>query len=156
MESELIRFVDALPGFVWTAVSDGKLDFLNRRWLEYLLDLLQATGLVWHSAVHAEDLAELLERWRIAVESGQPAESEARVRGGDGDYRWFLVSISPLRDDTGRVVKCCALSTDIEARKRAEAALEASEHDRQRAVEALYANESRSLVGIASSSSKSF
>ncbi len=130
MESELIRFVDALPGFVWTAVSHGELDFLNRRWLEYLgLDLRQATGLVWRSAVHAEDLPALLERWRIAVESGEPVEVEARVRGGDGEYRWFLVAISPLRDDRGHVAKWCALSTDIEARKRAEGALHASDRE---------------------------
>lgn len=127
MENELVRFVDALPGFVWTAVSHGNVDFLNRRWLDYLgLDLPHATGSVWQSAVHAEDLQRLLERWTIAVDSGESAEVEARVRGRDGGYRWFLVSISPLRDDRRQIVNWCALSTDIEDRKRAAEALHAS------------------------------
>lgn len=48
---------------------------------------------------------------------------EARLRRFDGEYRWFLVCSSPLRDATGTVVKWCGLSTDIDDRKRAEALL---------------------------------
>ena len=35
MENELSRVVDALPGLVWTALPDGRIDFLNQRWCEY-------------------------------------------------------------------------------------------------------------------------
>ena len=35
MENRFSRFVDALPGMVWTALPDGKIDLVNRRWCEY-------------------------------------------------------------------------------------------------------------------------
>ena len=35
MENNFSRFVDALPGMVWTALPDGKIDLVNRRWCEY-------------------------------------------------------------------------------------------------------------------------
>jgi hypothetical protein len=35
MENELSRVVvDALPGLVWTALPDGRIDFLNQRWCD--------------------------------------------------------------------------------------------------------------------------
>ncbi len=35
MDSEFRGVIDALPGLIWTANSDGYADFLNQRWLEY-------------------------------------------------------------------------------------------------------------------------
>jgi signal transduction histidine kinase len=53
--------------------------------------------------------------------SGQPLEYEARLRrGSDGDYRWFQTRARPLRDKRGKIVKWCAVATDIEDRKHAE------------------------------------
>jgi PAS domain-containing protein len=50
MENEFNRIVDALPGLVWTALSDGYIDFLNQRWLDYTgLDVGQARGQGWQT-----------------------------------------------------------------------------------------------------------
>ena len=56
--------------------------------------------------------------------AGQPFEKEARLRRADGAYRWFLHRAMPLRDELGNVVKWYGTTTDIEERKRAEAALQ--------------------------------
>ena len=53
--------------------------------------------------------------------------AEARFRRRDGEYRWFLVRVTPLRDDAGRIVRWYATGTDIDERKRAEEALRESE-----------------------------
>jgi PAS domain S-box-containing protein len=128
MEIELRRVVDALPGLVWTARPDGHIDFLNQRWCEYTgRSVDEAHGRAWQTATHPKDLPELLERWRSILASGQPGEMEARLRRSDGEYRWFLLRICPLTDASGRVVKWCGLSIDIEDRKRAEEALRAHE-----------------------------
>jgi PAS domain S-box-containing protein len=128
METELRRVVDALPGLVWTARLDGHIDFLNQRWSEYTgRSVDEAHGRAWQTVLHPEDLPELLERWRSIVASGQPGEMEARLRHFDGEYRWFLFRICPLADASGRVVKWCGMSIDIEDRKRAEDALRAHE-----------------------------
>src|ERR1700676_764677 len=77
MEIEFRR-VDALPGLVWTARPDGQIDFLNQRWCEYTgRSVDEAYGRGWQTAIHPEDLAELLERWRSILASGEPGEMEA-------------------------------------------------------------------------------
>jgi RNA 3'-terminal phosphate cyclase (ATP) len=42
-----------------------------------------------------------------------------RFRRGDGEYRWFLVTGVPLRDEQGKILKWYGIVTDIEDRKRA-------------------------------------
>jgi PAS domain S-box-containing protein len=128
MENDLIRVVDAvfdaLPGLVWTALPDGRVDFFNRRWCEYTgLDVDHALGLGWQTATHPEDLPQLLERWRSILASGGPGEMEARLQRFDGVYRWFLFHLSPVSDSSGHLIKWCGINNDIEERKRAEALL---------------------------------
>jgi PAS domain S-box-containing protein len=132
MENELSRVVDALPGLVWTALPDGRIDFLNQRWCEYsglsveeALGVDQAYGGGWQTAIHPEDLPGLLERWRSILVSGEQGEMEARLRRFDGEYRWFLFRACPLVDTSGLVVKWCGISTDVEDRRRAEEPLHA-------------------------------
>ena len=121
MENELRRVVDALPGLVWTARPDGHIDFLNQRWCEYTGHSVgEAYGRGWQTAIHPEDLPELLERWQSILASGEPSETEARLRRFDGEYRWFLFRTCPLADASGAVVKWCGMNTDIEDRRRSE------------------------------------
>jgi PAS domain S-box-containing protein len=121
MENELSRVVDALPGLVWTARPDGHIDFLNQRWCDYTgLSVDEAYGRGWQTAIHPEDLPELLERWQSILASGEPSETEARLRRFDGEYRWFLFRTCPLADASGAVVKWCGMNTDIEDRRRSE------------------------------------
>jgi PAS domain S-box-containing protein len=121
MEIELRCIVDALPGLVWTARLDGHIDFLNQRWCEYTgLSVDEAYGRGWQTAIHPDDLPELLERWRSILASRESREMEARLRRFDGEYRWFLFRTNPLIDASGQVVKWCGMNTDIEDRRRSE------------------------------------
>ena len=126
MEFELSHLIEALPGLVWTALPDGRADFLNRRWCEYTgLSLECAVGFGWQSALHPKDVLVLREYWRSILESGRPGEVEARLRRYDGEYRRFLFSAAPLVNKSGRVVKWCGSNTDIEERLKAQEALRA-------------------------------
>jgi formate hydrogenlyase transcriptional activator len=49
---------------------------------------------------------------------------ELRVRGADGNYRWFLNRFNPLHDDKGQVKRWYVALTDIDERKRAEQKLQ--------------------------------
>jgi PAS domain S-box-containing protein len=69
----------------------------------------------------------MLETFREALKSGKPYEVEGRFRRFDGEFRWFLVRGSPLRDRSGKVAKWYGTNTDLEDRKRAEDALRKSE-----------------------------
>jgi PAS domain S-box-containing protein len=128
MESDLSGVVDSLPGLVWTAFPDGYVDFLNQRWCEYTgLGVAEACGEGWQTAIHPDDLPQILNRWRSILASKAPGEMEARLRRSDGEYRWFLFRTRPLADPSGQVVRWCGLNIDIEETRQAEEALHAHE-----------------------------
>ncbi len=124
MNVEASRVVDALPGLVWTALPDGQIDFVNQRWCEFTnLGVGESYGRGWQTAVHPEDLPDLLERWRSIVASAEPGEMEARLQRFDGQYRRFLFRARPLADETGQLVKWCGVNTEIEDPRQAEEAV---------------------------------
>jgi PAS domain S-box-containing protein len=128
MDNELSRIVETLPALVWTALPDGRMDFLNHRWCAYTgLRREEACGWGWQRALHPDDLPALLERWRVIMAAGAPWDMEARLRRVDGEYRWFLFRTCPMADASGQVVKWCGMAIDIEDRRRAEGDLRASE-----------------------------
>src|SRR5581483_5177205 len=105
-------------------------EFLSKRWHEYTgLSPEESHGWGWQAAFHPEDLPPLMERWVKMLTSGVPDEIEARLRRHDGVYRWFLIRAEPFRDESGQIVRWYGTSTDIEDRKRAEAALESRGND---------------------------
>jgi PAS domain S-box-containing protein len=124
VKDELRQAIDTIPGFVWSALPDGSVDFLNRRWCDYTgLSLQDASGRGWQSAIHPEDLPQLLGYWSSLLNGREPGEFEARLRRSDGTFRWFLIRAVPLCDERGRVMKWYGQNTDIEDRKRAETLL---------------------------------
>jgi PAS domain S-box-containing protein len=126
MESNFSHVVDLLPGLVWTALPDGRADFVNKRWRQYTgLSFDGACGPDWLAAVHPDDRLVLLGNWRSLVASGEPGELEARLRRFDGEYRWFLFRAGPITDASDEVVGWCGIGTDIEGRKRREEASQA-------------------------------
>jgi hypothetical protein len=61
---------------------------------------------------------------RPALSEGVPFETERRVPGKDGKYRWYVLRYNPFRDEQGRLVRWYATGTDIEDRKLAEQRLQ--------------------------------
>jgi PAS domain S-box-containing protein len=114
--------VETMPALAFVADPKGSRTFLNRGWLEYTgLSSEQASGSGWEKAIHPDDLKRVTERWRESQKTVEPLDYEARLRrGSDGVYRWFQTRARPLRDNRGKIVKWCAVATDIQDRKRAE------------------------------------
>jgi PAS domain S-box-containing protein len=121
-EREFRTLAEAMPQIVWAARADGHMDYVNQRVTEYLgLAPGVAASLAWSGMLHPDDVPHTCERWRQAVEGGEPYEVEHRMRGADGTFRWFLSRATALRDEQGRVLRWLGTSTDIDALKRAEA-----------------------------------
>jgi PAS domain S-box-containing protein len=135
-EDRLRLVIDTIPAYAWSARPDGSVDFINQRFLEFTgRSMGHILGRGWESLVHPDDLTRYAGEWQAAVATGEPMESEARVRRADEDYRWLLIRNVPLRDELGNIVKWYGTSVDIEERHRAEEALrrsEASLHEAQR------------------------
>lgn len=126
-ERHLNEIINAIPAQVWSARTDGGGDFFNQFYLDYVgRSIAQVRDFQWTGAIHPDDLAELLAVWRASLSAGAPGVAEARMRGGDGRYRWFLFCTSPLRDDDGQIVKWYGVNIDIDDRKRAEEELRRS------------------------------
>ena len=130
--------IDTIPGLAWFCRKDGSAEFLNSQWCAYTgLSIEDALGWGWTSTVHPDDLPGLDAHWRATLALGAPDEHEARIRRFDGEYRWFLFRCAPLLDEAGRVLRWYGSNIDIEARKRAEKALRASEQLARGQVDAL-------------------
>jgi PAS domain S-box-containing protein len=120
-ERNLGLIINTMPVLAWSAQASGNVDFVNQRWLDYTgLSPAQAQGWGWAEAFHPDDLGRLNDYWLSTIVAGQPGEIESRLRRSDGSYRWFLFRASPLRDESGAIVKWYGTNTDIDDRKRAE------------------------------------
>ena len=123
-ERDLNQIINTIPALVWSARPDGSAEFFNQQYLDFLgLSAEQASGWGWTAAVHPDDMDILTAAWQRIMASEEPGEAEARMRGRDGEYRWFLFRASPMRDEQGNIVKWYGTNTDIDDRKRAEALL---------------------------------
>jgi PAS domain S-box-containing protein len=110
--------MDTIPGLVWSALSDGDVEFCNQRWLDYTgMSFHEIKGWGWAAAIHPEDVTDLRERWRTALVGSTSFEAEARMRRSDGCYRWFLFQAVPLRDSGGRIIRWYGTNTDVEELK---------------------------------------
>jgi PAS domain S-box-containing protein len=129
-ERDLRSIIRTIPTMVWSAAPDGSVDFnfFNPRWFDYTgLSRDQSQDWRWTAAIHPDDLSQLTGAWQSILVSGEPGETEARLRRSDGAYRWFLFRANPLRDESGNIVKWYGIIFDIEDRKRAEEDLRSSE-----------------------------
>ena len=127
-ERNLKLIIDTIPALAWSARPDGTVEFFNQHYLEFIgLSGEDASGWGWTAAVHPEDLNALSTAWHQILASDKRGEVEARLRRHDGQYRWFLFRMEPLRDDLGAIVKWYGVNTEIEDRKRAEQELRRSE-----------------------------
>ena len=125
-EARLRKIVDTIPTLAWSNLPDGSNEFLNQRWHDYTgLSPQEAHGWGWKVAIHPEDLQRLMDKWSELLASGEPGELEARLRRHDGEYRWFLFRVEPLKDDQGNITRWYGTNTDIDDLKRVESLLSA-------------------------------
>src|SRR5579862_4889114 len=111
---DTLPVIDAIPAIAWSSQPDGSVEFVNRRWRDYTgLSPEESYGSGWKTAVHVEDLAELLNGWGARdVQEGR--ECEVRLRRSDGAFHWFLLRREPLHDETGTVVRWYGTGIDVE------------------------------------------
>jgi len=111
--------IQGIPHIVFAFDRDGNTIFVNEQWTVYSgLSYEQGLGWAWRAAVHPDDLPGYQKRRETALATGQGYVTEYRMKRKDGRYRWQLVRVVPLKDDTGAVLKWVGTCTDIEEQKR--------------------------------------
>src|SRR4029077_2991365 len=71
------------------------------------------------------------------VASGAGGEIEARLRRHDGTYRWFLIRVEPLQDESGEIVRWYGTNTDIDDLRQMQEKLRQEERELRRITDAI-------------------
>jgi PAS domain S-box-containing protein len=137
-ERELQQLVDIVPQHIFVLGPDGSLVYSNEVAREYH-GVSPEDPSADHLAmfVHPAEVESALAERRRLIARGSPYEMEVRLRGKDGQYRWFLIRGNPLRDEQGRIIRWYGTRTDIEDRKRAEERLRQDERELRRITDAI-------------------
>ncbi|HVK18576.1 MAG TPA: PAS domain-containing protein [Fimbriiglobus sp.] len=127
-EARFRQLADAMPQIVWVAQPDGSHEYHNRQRYEYTgLTPEESLGRGWSLPLHPDDRPRAEDQWRQATDTGEPYETEYRIRGRDVDYRWFLSRALPVRDESGAIVRWYGTCTDIDEFKLLREQLQAGE-----------------------------
>ena len=111
---------DTVPQMMWSALTDGWIDWYNARWYAYTGQTpAEAAGWGWQAVHHPDDLPGVMARWPGSIASGEPFEMEFRLRRADGAFRWFLTRAVPVRGEDGAIVRWYGSNTDIDAERGA-------------------------------------
>jgi formate hydrogenlyase transcriptional activator len=111
--------LNPLQMFIWEA--DASASFGNRASADYFGPIPPMPPMDFLALVaHPEDLENLQTGIADALALGTPFAMETRMRRHDGEYRWFLYHINPLRDEQQRIMRWCGTRIDIDDRKRGE------------------------------------
>ncbi|HEX2211319.1 MAG TPA: PAS domain S-box protein [Longimicrobium sp.] len=120
-ERQFRTMAESIPQLAWMADAGGALFWYNQRWYDYTgTTLQQMRGWGWRAVHHPDFVEPVTERYRRAVEAGEPWEDTFPLRGRDGRYRRFLSRALPVRDAEGNVVRWFGTNTDVEEQLRAE------------------------------------
>jgi PAS domain S-box-containing protein len=116
---ELKQVIDVAPQhmFIWEA--DANVSYGNLATREYfgaipLMPPMEFLDLV----THPDDVQALKSGIKNALADGESFATETRMRRHDGEYRWFLYQLNPLRDERGRITRWCGTRIDIDDQKR--------------------------------------
>ncbi|MBV8616968.1 MAG: PAS domain S-box protein, partial [Acetobacteraceae bacterium] len=128
-EAHARAILDLSPQVLWTARRDGGIEDFAERWLEWTgLTRAEALGESWARVPHPDDLPRVAAAWSHALATGQPYDSEHRIRMADGSYRWMRSRAVPRRDPASdAVLRWYGATEDVHDRHEAEAALREGE-----------------------------
>jgi formate hydrogenlyase transcriptional activator len=133
-EHELRQLADVVPHNIFVFSREGSPLYANEVLLNYFgctLEDVQAKDFR-RKIYHPDDFDRVQSIREDAISRGVAWEAEARLRRKDGQYRWFLLRVNPLRDEGGRVIRWYSTGTDIEDRKQTEDALRRAQDELQR------------------------
>jgi PAS domain S-box-containing protein len=151
--AQLQAILNVLPAYTWYAAPRGALTFVNTRTAEYLgipndhpLRFGIDVGAEWdHSfaLLHPDDREDARKYWASRLRTGEGGEHSYRVRSAQGEYRWFLTRMEPLRGSDGTLFLWVGATLDIEELMRAQETRRESERSLRLAIDGI-----AGLVGV--------
>jgi PAS domain S-box-containing protein len=147
-ESPTRRRLENTPGFAILVGSKGEIEEASDRFLRFLDTTPAAVReCTLAGLTHPEDLPATRDFFVRAATAGANYELEQRLRGCDGQYRWFRASGIPLRAKRARGKLWYVLLIDIDDRKRVEVDLIERERQLRRSAALIAEGERLSQTG---------
>jgi PAS domain S-box-containing protein len=144
-ERNLSLIINTIPTHIYVLNTEGSVQYVNQAVMDYtglsLEDVKQED--YRERVIHPEDFKRVRAGRAASLGRGAPFNTEQRVLGNDGQYRWFLVRYNPLLDEQGRIVRWYVAAFDIEDRKRAECERERSQEALRNALAEIQNSESK-------------
>jgi len=117
-ESHFHQTFELMPQLVWSCNAKGECNYLSSRWATYTgVPTERCLGNAWLEWIHPDDRDRLLQHWNMEVASDGNFAMEYRIRGRDGDYRWFDARAGLVYDSHGNPFKWLGFCTDIHQRR---------------------------------------
>jgi len=126
-ERQFRTLANSIPQLAWMADREGYIFWYNDRWYDYTgttLEEMQGWG--WQKVHHPDEVGRVVERIKVAFNTGEPWEDTFPLRSKSGEYRWFLSRALPIKDAEGRVVRWFGTNTDVTEQRELEQALRES------------------------------
>ncbi len=119
---ELFRtLANSIPQLAWMARPDGYIFWYNQRWYDYTgTTLQQMQGWGWQAVHDPNELPRVLESIRYSFATGTPWRETFPLRRHDGEFRWHLSQMLPVRDEHGRTRLWFGTNTDVTEQRNAE------------------------------------
>lgn len=124
-EEQFRTLADSIQNMAWMADKTGKRFWYNQRWFDYTgttLEEMQGWG--WKKIHHPDHVNRVLNFMETAWAKGDPFELTYPLRRYDGEYRWFLTRVFPIKNREKEVVRWVGTNTDIDEQKSIEEKLE--------------------------------
>ena len=113
----LRRQAEVLPIITFITDSTGRTTYMSPQWYQYT-GLPTGTGwaevdVQWPNILHPDDHERAQEEIAASINRARLGRVEVRLRGADGQYRWFLTEAVPEFDAEGRLLRRDGYMLDI-------------------------------------------
>ena len=117
---EYFKFLaNNIPVIIWTADTEGKLDYINKQWCNYTGLNLEESKTKQEELVHPDDLEKSSAAWKEALKNRENFQHEFRFkRNSDGAFRWHYAQAIPFTDEQGNITAWIGTSIDIDDQKK--------------------------------------
>lgn len=96
-EARFRSLSDSLPTLMWTWRADSGVSYINQRALSYLgINSAKEFVEAFSNALDQGESLAAQKSWYTGIAGGKFFKIEARIRGSDGRFRWFLNQVTPF------------------------------------------------------------
>src|SRR5262245_39857818 len=127
-EERFRTLADSSPVPIWVTDATGGVEFLNAAYCDFFgVTVEDVRGPKWTMLLHPDDADPYVGAYYEALRERRPFRGEARVRRGDGEWRWVDTRGVPRFSEGGEFLGHVGSSPDVTEMKIAKQALRESE-----------------------------